>query len=170
MALDAINAKRKRHNFSIPHTSFNAALYRQPSLSEEEQQPEPYRTTSSKIPKVRNRKSTITSRGDGGSDAGGLAAAEAGLANGARPVVLKKDASNRVLLDKYLPISEEDCKMEDNRDMDEVIEDVLGESPEENSSEALLSHNGTTHQHNAEDVPPLISVDQERSPIVVSPL
>ncbi|CAM9281248.1 unnamed protein product, partial [Ectocarpus fasciculatus] len=41
--LDHVNAKRKKYGYSIPHASFNASLYRQPSLNEGEQQPEPYR-------------------------------------------------------------------------------------------------------------------------------
>jgi hypothetical protein len=44
--LDHVNAKRQKAGHAVPHASFSPALYRQPSLNEGEQHPEPYRITA----------------------------------------------------------------------------------------------------------------------------
>ena len=111
--LDHINAKRKKYNYSIPHASFNASLYRQPSLSEEEQQPEPYRTvaaTQAHQQSVAARRSSIKA------DAGTMEAGRPSLppAVGGRPTT----------------IPEGELEEEDHRELEEEIEEVLGEKTE----------------------------------------
>lgn len=108
--MDHINAKRKRYNYSIPHASFNAALYRQPSLNEEEQQPEPYRTVAASL----SQQQAVASRRNS-------------LKTEARDLEKGQGHVSPTVGGRPTTIPEADIEEEDHKDLEDDIEEVLGD-------------------------------------------
>ena len=119
--LDHVNAKRKKYGYSIPHASFNAALYRQPSLNEGEQQPEPYRTAAAS--QVHQQAAAARRNSIKAEVAEQLGAMESGQAGRHLP----KSTSGVSPPFRPPTIVEADLEEEDNRDLEETIEEFLGE-------------------------------------------
>lgn len=140
MELDHVNAKRKKYGYSIPHASFNASLYRQPSLNEGEQQPEPYRTAAASqvhqqaaAARRSSIKAEVTEQ---------LGAMESGQG---RPI----PKSTPGVSPPFRPptIVETDLEEEDNRDLEETIEEFLGEGSHGYTSDFYMNSLITLSNH-----------------------
>jgi hypothetical protein len=132
--LDRINEKRRATGQAVPQATFLPTLYRQPALTEPEQQPEPYRRTNTVADAQRRvsiagfiRRNSLNS-GDAAPPSTGAQSSSATIDPFASMITRPHTAAALQGADVvFVPstITEADCEDEDRQTLEDAVEEVL---------------------------------------------